>query len=336
MNNNNLLEVKDLKTYYPVKEGVFHKVVNYIKAVDGVNFNLKKQETLGIVGESGCGKSTLARTIMVGEEAHGGEILFNKGGEVIDLVGIKSKTLKNLRKDIQMVFQDPFSSLSPRMTVRDIIGEPLKINKVAEGKELDERVIELMKDVGLDPKYLRRYPHAFSGGQRQRIGVARALALNPKIVLADEPTSALDVSVQSQLLNLLRDLQEKYELSFIFISHDLSVVEHISDRMAVMYVGNIVEIGPTAELFSNPKHPYTEALLSAVPYPDPHRKRERIILKGDVADPGNLPEGCPFHPRCKYAEEICKTNKPKLENIDLASEARVACHFADKLELQGV
>lgn len=335
-NQDKILQIENLKTYYPVYEGIFNKLKHYVKAVNGVDFFLREQETLGLVGESGCGKSTLARTLMRGEDVHAGDIRLKKDARWENIVDYNQQEMKRIRQDMQMIFQDPFSSLNSRMTVRDIIGEPLKINKIASGKELDEIVIKLMNDVDLNPKYLRRYPHAFSGGQRQRIGVARALALNPRIILADEPTSALDVSVQSRLLNLLKNLQEKYQLSFIFITHDLSVVEHISDRLAVMYVGNIVEIGKTEDLFINPKHPYTEALLSSLPYPDPHHKKKDIRLKGEVADLANLPSGCPFHPRCQYAKDICQREKPELKNRIQKVDHQIACHFARKLKLKGI
>lgn len=335
-NQDKILQVENLKTYYPVHEGIFNKLKHYVKAVNGVNFFLRKEETLGLVGESGCGKSTLARTLMKGEEIHDGEILLKKDSQWENIVNYNNQEMKKIRPDMQMIFQDPFSSLNSRMTVRDIIGEPLKINNIAKGKKLDKMVIKLMNDVDLNPKYLRRYPHAFSGGQRQRIGIARALSLNPKIILADEPTSALDVSVQSRLLNLLKDLQAKYQLSFMFITHDLSVVEHISDRLAVMYVGNIVEIGKTKDLFLDPKHPYTEALLSSLPYPDPHHKKEDIKLKGEVADLSDLPSGCPFHPRCQYSKPICEKEKPGLKDRNNLKDHRVACHFAKELDLRGI
>ncbi|BBE31504.1 ABC transporter ATP-binding protein [Tepiditoga spiralis] len=332
MNKENILEVKNLKTYFPIRGGIFNRVINHVKAVNGVNFELLKNETLGIVGESGCGKSTLIKTIMRGVHASEGKILFNNGNNKIDILELNKKELKSIRKNIQMIFQDPFSSLSPRMTVRNIIVEPLKINKnIKDNKKLDEIAINLLKDVGLNPKYLQRYPHAFSGGQRQRIGVARALSLKPKLLLADEPTSALDVSVQSQLLNLLTKLKEKYELSMIFISHDLSVVEHISDRMAVMYVGNIVEIGDVKEIFNKPTHPYTRALLSAVPIANPHKRNHKELLEGEVADPANLPSGCPFHPRCKYKKDICIHQKPDLKPLKSNENKKVACHFANEL-----
>ena len=334
-----LLEVVDLKTHYLVRQGVFRMTGAVVRAVDGVSFTLHRNETLGIVGESGCGKSTVAKTILgiVGrhEARRSGQILFRHAGTVIDVNATDVRGLRQVRKHVQMVFQDPESSLNPRLTIRDIIGEPLIVNKVASGREVDRRVIELMRSVGLDPAYLRRYPYAFSGGQRQRIGIARALALAPQLIVADEPTSALDVSVQAQVLNLLQDLQ-RGALSYIFISHDLSVIEHVSTRVAVMYLGRIVEVGTTAELFRNPRMPYTEALLSAITKLDPGRKMERVLLRGDVADPAQIPSGCPFHPRCPYREERCTHERPKLAPVAGTTDHLAACHFADHLALRGV
>jgi len=340
MNNKNngnkktLLEVKSLKKYFPIEKGFFRKVTGFIKAVDKVNLYIKEGETLGLVGESGCGKTTLGRCILRAIEPTEGNILFKLNDKMVDITKLNKENLRSIRKYAQMIFQDPYSSLDPRMTVLDIVGEPLLVNKIAMGKKLENRVKELMKIVGLNIKHLKRYPHAFSGGQRQRIGIARALAPNPKFIVADEPVSALDVSIQAQILNLLQDLQKKFHLTYLFISHDLSVIEHISDRVAVMYVGKMVEMAETEELFLNPKHPYTEALLSALPKADPDLKMERIILPGEVANPANPPSGCYFHPRCKYAKSICKEIEPEWEEV--TPEHFVACHFARELSLKGV
>lgn len=329
-----LLEVKALKKYFPVEKGFWRKVVGHVKAVDKVNLYINEGETLGLVGESGCGKTTLGRCILRAIEPTEGSILFRLDDKVVDITNLDKHSLRTMRKHAQMIFQDPYSSLDPRMTVLDIVGEPLVVNKIARGRQMEERVKDLIKVVGLNIKHLKRYPHAFSGGQRQRIGVARALAPNPKFIVADEPVSALDVSVQAQILNLLQDLQAEFKLTFLFISHDLSVIEHVSDRVAVMYVGKVVEMTETEELFLQPKHPYTEALLSAVPKSDPRLKMERIILSGEVASPTNPPSGCYFHPRCRYAKDICKKQEPEWEEIKPGHF--VACHFARELELQGV
>lgn len=336
-NNGNeaLLEVKSLKRYFPIEKGFWRKVVGYVKAVDDIDLYIKEGETLGLVGESGCGKTTTGRCILRAIEPTGGEILFKtESNKVVDIARLDKKKLRQMRKHMQMIFQDPYSSLDPRMTVLDIIGEPILVNKIAKGKELQEKVKDLVKVVGLNIKHLKRYPHAFSGGQRQRIGIARALAPNPKLIVADEPVSALDVSVQAQILNLLQDLQEEFKLTYLFIAHDLSVIEHISHRVAVMYVGKIVEVAETEGLFLSPQHPYTEALLSAVPKPDPRLKVERIILSGEVANPANPPSGCYFHPRCRYAKELCKKENPKLKETN--PEHYVSCHFAKELTLQGI
>jgi peptide/nickel transport system ATP-binding protein len=331
-----LLEVKNLKKYFPIKKGfLLSRVVGHVKAVDDVSFYIHEGETLGLVGESGCGKTTTGRMILRAYEPTGGEIWFQdrKMGRV-DVATLDPQQLRHIRQNMQMIFQDPYSSLNPRFTLLQIVGEPLLVNNVARGSELQDRVAALLKVVGLRPEYMTRYPHAFSGGQRQRIGVARALALNPQLVVCDEPVSALDVSVQAQTLNLLQDLQKDFHLTFLFISHDLSVVEHISDRVVVMYVGKLVEHACSEELFYHPKHPYTEALLSAVPKPDPRLRTTPIVLEGDIADPANPPSGCYFHPRCRYAVDRCKTEAPYLREI--APEHFVSCHRAEELNLNGV
>ena len=329
-----LLEVKNLKKYFPVEKGFWRKTVGYVKAVDKVNLYINEGETLGVVGESGCGKTTLGRCILRAVEPTEGSILFRLNGDMIDITKLDRESLRATRRYTQMIFQDPYSSLDSRMTVLDIVSEPLLVNNLATGRKMEERVKDLVKVVGLNVKHLKRYPHAFSGGQRQRIGIARALASNPKFIVADEPVSALDVSVQAQTLNLLQDLQVEFKLTYLFISHDLSVIEHISDRVAVMYVGKIVELAKTEEFFLNPLHPYSEALLSALPKPDPRLRMKRIILSGEVANPVNPPSGCYFHPRCKYAEEICKKEEPGWKEVK--PDHFVACHFAKKLSLKGV
>jgi len=332
--NKTLLEVKNLKKYFPVRRGVFRRVVGNVKAVDDVSFYIKEGETLGLVGESGCGKTTCGRTILRLIEPTAGQVLFHMNGGEADVAKLRGKHLKELRREMQIIFQDPYSSLNPRMTVGDIVGEPLLVHHVARGKELRDRVAELLGAVGLNPQYMKRYPHEFSGGQRQRIGIARALALEPKLIIADEPVSALDVSIQAQVLNIMEDLQTQFGLTYLFIAHDLSVVKHISSRVAVMYLGKIVEMAATEELFANPRHPYTEALMSAVPVPDPDFQMERIILQGDVPSPVNPPSGCYFHPRCSYAQDICSKEAPEFR--DLGGEHYAACHFSETLSLQGL
>jgi peptide/nickel transport system ATP-binding protein len=332
-----LLEVKDLKKHFPITGGLFRRTVGYVKAVDGVSFYIKKGETLGLVGESGCGKTTTGRTVLRldGYDPTDGEIVFDdpKLGR-IHLEALEPRELKRVRPNMQIIFQDPFSSLDPRMTLERIVSEPMVINRTMSGQALRNRVGELLELVGLRSEYMTRYPHAFSGGQRQRIGIARALALNPKLIICDEPVSALDVSVQAQVINLLEDLQSRLDLTYLFIAHDLSVVEHISDRVAVMYVGFLVEMAATDELYFHPKHPYTEALMAAIPVPNPRLRTKPIKLPGDVASPANPPSGCYFHPRCRYAQEICSQERPLLR--DVGNEHWVACHFAEELELAGL
>jgi peptide/nickel transport system ATP-binding protein len=332
----NLLEVNDLRMHFPITRGFFRaRVIGHVKAVDGVSFYIREGETLGLVGESGCGKTTTGRVVLRAYEPTGGEVWFNdRNLGQVNVAALDKGQLRQLRQNMQLIFQDPYSSLNPRMTLLEIVGEPLYVNHVAKGNEMEDRVAALLRTVGLRPEYMTRYPHAFSGGQRQRIGVARALALHPQLIVCDEPVSALDVSVQAQILNLLQDLQKEFGLTYLFISHDLSVVEHISNRVAVMYVGKLVEHALTDELFINPKHPYTEALLSSVPKPDPRIRTEPIVLPGEVADPSHPPSGCYFHPRCQYRIDRCETEEPVLQQI--APDHFVSCHRAEELKLVGV
>ncbi len=331
-----LLEVRDLKKYFPIEKGFFRSVQGYVKAVDGVSFIIREGETFGLVGESGSGKTTLGRCIVRAIQPTEGEINFRlPDGEEVDIAALSKDELRKLRKHFHMIFQDPYSSLDPRMSVLDIIAEPIRNNKIlSDSRAIQARVRELMEVVGLDIQHLNRYPHAFSGGQRQRIGIARSLAPSPRLIVCDEAVSALDVSIQAQILNLLEDLQEEFNLTFLFIAHDLSVVEHISDRVGVMYIGQLVEMADTAALFERPKHPYTEALLSAVPTTDPEIKMDRIILSGEVANPADPPSGCYFHPRCRYAQEICASETPQWKEVEPNHFA--ACHFAEELDLRGV
>ncbi len=339
--SDNLLEVRDLKMYFPVRHGFLSQVAGYVKAVDGVSFDIKRGETLGLVGESGCGKSTIGRCIVRAYEITGGEMLYrHQDGAVDDLAHLEGDALWRLRRDIRMIFQDPYSSLNPRMTVFDNISEALQNARTHSRSEIQDRVAYLLQRVGLRPEYMTRYPHAFSGGERQRIVVARALVTNPRLIVADEAVSALDVSIRAQILNLMEELQEEFQLTYLFISHDLSVIRHICDRVAVMYVGKLVETATIDDIYRRPKHPYTEALLSSVPISNPRERgqRSRIELMGDVADPANPPPGCYFHPRCAYAKEICSQQEPPLVQVRGRSddERFAACHFADELSLTGV
>jgi peptide/nickel transport system ATP-binding protein len=333
-----MLEVRNLRKYFPVRAGVFRRVVNQVRAVDGVDLFIRPGETLGLVGESGCGKTTTGRCIIRAYEPLSGQILYRReDGDVVDLAPLDNQSLREYHREIRMIFQDPYSSLNPRMPVVDLVGEPMKVNKIAKGQELEDRVADLLRRVGLRPEYMKRYPHAFSGGERQRIGIARALSLDPRLVICDEAVSALDVSVRAQILNLLEDLQQAYHLTYLFIAHDLSVVEYICDRVAVMYVGKLVELASTDELFAQPQHPYTEALLSAVPQPDPllRDQKQRIVLEGEVPDPARPPGGCYFHPRCQYSDGSSCVNKPPALR-EITPLHFVACHYAEKLSLTGV
>lgn len=321
MSTEYLIEAQNVKKYFPIKSGLLNRVVGQVKAVDDVSFGIRAGETFGLVGESGCGKSTLGRVMLKLKRLSGGDINFE--GRNIDHVA--SRELRQLRQEMQIIFQDPYGSLNPRFLVKDVIAEPLRVHRRMSAKQMDERVVELMELVGLDATRRNRYPHEFSGGQRQRIGIARAIALNPKFVVADEAVSALDVSVQSQVLNLLTKLQKELGLTYLFIAHGLNVVRHISDRVGVMYLGKMVEVAPTDDLFAHPMHPYTAVLLSAIPHPSPTRQKERIILQGDVPSPANPPSGCRFHTRCPFAQDRCVTEEPKLET--LAPDRQVACHF---------
>ncbi|MBX6772772.1 MAG: dipeptide ABC transporter ATP-binding protein [Chloroflexi bacterium] len=334
-NNHIILDVRGLQKFFPIRRGFLRRVVGQVRAVDNVSFTIKEGETLALVGESGCGKTTTARCILRALKPTAGQILFRTDeGTVVDVAHLSRQELRPLRRQMQMIFQDPFSSLNPRMTVLDIVGEPLLVHGVRSRQERQDRVAELLKLVGLRPEYMNRFPHAFSGGQRQRIGIARALALHPRLIVADEAVSALDVSVQAQILNLLLDLQQELGLTYLFVAHDLSVVKHISDRVAVMYVGKIVEIAPRDQLFQSPRHPYTAALLSAVPRPDPRARSQRIILSGEVANPAAPPSGCYFHPRCPFAIDRCKVEAPRLEEIE--PDHLVSCHRAHELTLPGI
>jgi len=338
---NIILDVKGMKKYFPIQKGLLRRVVGYVKAVDDVSFFLRQGETLGLVGESGCGKTTVSRTIIRLYEPTAGTAyfqtsLFSADGkpEMVNIFDLDKEQMKRIRREVAMIFQDPINSLNPRMSIFDIVSEPMVIHGVSGGPEMEETVVTLLERVGLRKEHIRRYPHEFSGGQRQRIGIARALSMNPKIIFCDEPVSALDVSIQAQTLNLLQDLQADFDLSYVFVAHDLSVVQHISNRVAVMYVGKIAELAYSDALYNDPLHPYTEALMSAVPKPDPKYQSERLIMQGDVADPSNPPPGCYFHPRCRYAVDKCRTETPEFR--ELKPEHFVACHRAEELKLKGV
>ena len=330
-----LLEVRNLTKFFPIRKGLLKRVTGQVRAVDDVSFSLDERETLGLVGESGCGKTTASRCILRALDPTSGQMHFRtRAGERVDLATLDHRQLREVRREVQMIFQDPFSSLNPRMTLFDIVGDPLLNYGMQSRAQREDRVAELLTLVGLRPEFIRRFPHAFSGGQRQRIGIARALAPEPRLLVADEPVSALDVSIQAQVLNLLADLRGRIGLSYLFVAHDLSVVKQFCHRVAVMYVGKIVETATTEELFAAPRHPYTEALLSAVPRPDPRVRAERIILRGEVANPANPPSGCSFHPRCTYATDVCRAREPALEPISLEHEA--SCHHVRDLDLAGV
>jgi len=332
-NNLPLLEIKDLKKYFPVQKGFLKRTVGYVKAVDGVSLSVNPGETVGIVGESGSGKTTLGRTLLRLYEPTMGEVNLRVDGEMVNVTQLNGPDLRKLRRNAQMIFQDPYASLNPRMTVLETVGEPLFVNGIASGREMEERVAEVIVQVGLRKEHLRRYPHSFSGGQRQRIGIARALVVRPRLIVADEPVSALDVSIQAQILNLLKDLQTEHNLTYLFISHAMNVVRYMCDRIMVMYAGRMVELASKTEVMAHPKHPYTEALLSSVPRTSNRIRGQRTVSAGEVPDLANLPSGCVFHPRCKYAIDRCKTEVPKLRNVD---DHLVSCHRAEELELKGI
>ncbi len=334
-NGARLLEVRGLRKFFPIRRGFLRRTVGQVRAVDDVSFHVRAGETLSLVGESGCGKTTTSRCILRALTPSAGQILFRTDDDqVLDVAALPKRELRPLRRQMQMIFQDPFSSLNPRRTLFDIVAEPMVANGIGTRQERVDRVVDLLRLVGLRPEYMRRYPHAFSGGQRQRVGIARALALNPRLVVADEPVSALDVSVQAQILNLMQDLQSQLGLTYLFVAHDLSVVKLVSDRVAVMYVGRIVEMADTERLFDGPMHPYTEALLAAVPKPDPRLRGERLLLEGEVADAANPPAGCHFNPRCPYATDVCRIETPRLEEVQPGHF--VSCHRARELTLRGI
>ncbi len=332
--NNILLQVEDLKVHFPIRKGFLRRTVGYVKAVDGVSFFIREGETLGLVGESGCGKTTVGRSIVRLVDPTAGQVKYNRNEHMDNILDYERPAMKEVRKEIQIIFQDPYSSLDPRMPIRDIITQPLDIHQVGTRKERTQRAKELMERVGLSAYHMNRYPHQFSGGQRQRLGIARALTLNPKLIVCDEPVSALDVSVQAQVLNMLEDLQDEFGLTYLFVAHDLSVVEHISDRIMVMYLGKIVEIAPAATIYLTPGHPYTEALLGSIPSGDPRSGRKRRPLGGTVPDPSNPPVGCNFNTRCPYATDLCRSEEPELKLLPGSDEQYAACHYAENLNLR--
>ena len=332
--NGALLEIEGLSKHFPIKKGFLRQVVGYTRAVDDVSFTVARGETLGIVGESGCGKTTLGRTILRLYDPTAGRIRFHIEEGTLEVEKLSQEQLKLFRRRAQIIFQDPFASLNPRMNILETVGEPLLVNAVAKGRALEERVAAMIQQVGLRVEHLRRYPHSFSGGQRQRIGIARALVVNPRIVIADEPVSALDVSIQAQILNLLRELQGEFQLTYLFVSHDMSVIRYICDRIAVMYAGRLVELGPKEDLLERPRHPYTSLLLAAVPRTAKQARGKRLITPGEPPDPANLPQGCVFQDRCKHAEDICRTEDPP--RVVLGEQHFAACHFANELHLDGI
>ena len=335
--SNQILSVENLKVHFPITGGLIKKTLGHVRAVDEVSFGLAAGETLSLVGESGCGKTTAGRALMRLVKPTDGIVDYvMRDNSRINIPKASNDELDLVRQEMQIIFQDPFASLNPRMTIFDIVADPLRVNGLASGSELEDRVAEMMRVVGLSTSYMRRYPHAFSGGQRQRLGIARTLVMNPRMIIADEPVSALDVSVQAQILNLMQDLQEQLNLTYLFISHDLSVVQYISHRVAVMYVGKIVEIASTETIFTAPKHPYTQALLSSVPVPNPQVRSRGKVLEGEVADPAKPPSGCYFHPRCEFAKDICRTQEPPMVEISGSSGQFSKCHFAQEINLPGV
>lgn len=333
-NNKMLLEVEGLKKYFPIQQGFFKQTVGYIKAVDNVSFSVKKGETLGVVGESGCGKSTMGRCLIKLYEPTAGKILLHTPEKTLSVTELDNHDKRLFRSSAQIIFQDPFASLNPRMNILETVGEPLLVNGLAKGRDLEEKVKKVITQVGLRVEHLRRFPHSFSGGQRQRVGIARALVVNPSLIVADEPVSALDVSIQAQILNLLKDLQADYGLTYIFVSHNMSVIRYISDRIAVMYAGKVVELGNKDEVLSHPRHPYTELLLAAVPRTVDRQQGHRLVTPGEPPDLGNLPKGCVFQVRCKYVKEICKQEEPQLRPVGNGSAA--SCHIAEELQLHGI